>query len=350
MLPTGIGGEPMVNETRHNGLTDVRRIAVGHCTDPDLMTGVTVILAEKGAVGGVDVRGGAPGTRETDLLNPVNLVETVHAVAICGNSAFGLNAVGGVMRFLEERGIGFPVGDGRVVPVVPAAVLFDLGRGQKEDHITEEFGYMASENAATGPVAQGNVGAGTGAVAGGLKGGIGTASETLKDGITVGGLVAVNSFGSPVEPETGRFYARHLERAGEFGNLRPDPSPRGRASRPASQGKPGQHTTIGVVATNARLTKTQATRVAQTAHDGLARAIWPAHTMFDGDTVFALATGEVDLPEAETPFGPATIKSLSRVGSSAADVLSRAIIHAILSARTVGSFSSYRDRYPEAFL
>lgn len=340
----------MVNEPRHNGLTDVRRIAVGHFTDLDLMTGVTVILAEDGAVGGVDVRGGAPGTRETDLLNPVNLIERVHAVAICGNSGFGLNAVGGVMRFLEERGIGFPVGDGRVVPIVPAAVLFDLGRGQKEGHISEEFGYEACKKAAIGPVPQGNVGAGTGAVAGGLKGGIGTASETIEDGITVGGLVAVNSFGSPVDPETGRFYARHLERTGEFGNLKPDTSLWSGASRPGDRGKPGQHTTIGVVATDAKLTKAQATRVAQMAHDGLARAIWPAHTMFDGDTIFVLATGEVDLPDREAPFGQGRTESLSRVGSSAADVLARAIIRAILAAETVGSFLCYRDKYPGAFL
>jgi L-aminopeptidase/D-esterase-like protein len=335
---------------RHNGLTDVRGIAVGHMTDLELMTGVTVILAEDGAVGGVDVRGAAPGTRETDLLNPVNLVETIHAVAICGDSAFGLNAVGGVMRFLEERGVGFPIEDGRVVPIVPSAVLFDLGRGQKEGHMTEEFGYQACLNTGPGPVPQGNVGAGTGAVAGGLKGGIGTASQTLADGIVVGGLVAVNSFGSPVAPETGQFYARHLEEGGEFGKLRPDPVPQRRDSRPVFHGKPGRHTTIGVVATNARLTKAQATRVAQAAHDGLARAIWPAHTMFDGDTIFTLATGEVDLPERESTFGRGKAEPLSRIGSSAADVLSRAVIHAMLAAETYGSFSCYRDVYPEAFL
>jgi len=340
----------MVNEAKSNGLTDVQGIEVGHFADLDLMTGVTVILAEGGVVGGVDVRGGAPGTRETDLLNPVNLVENVHAMAICGNSAFGLNAVGGVMRFLEERGIGFPVGDGRVVPIVPAAVLFDLGRGHKEGHITEEFGYRACEKASTGPVPQGNAGAGTGAVAGSLKGGIGTASESLDNGITVAGLVAVNSFGSPVDPETGRFYARHLERAGEFGNLKPDKILRKSPTRPGHRGKPGQHTTIGVVATNAALTKTQATKVAQMAHDGLARSIWPAHTMFDGDTIFVLATGEVDLSEAETPFGSEKIEALSSLGSSAADVIARAIIRAILAAETAGSFLCYRDKYPHAFL
>lgn len=341
---------PINNKKIHNSLTDVRGITVGHFTDLDLMTGVTVILATHGTVGGVDVRGAAPGTREIDLLNPVNLVETVHAVAICGNSAFGLNAVGGVMRFLEERGIGLPVGDDRVVPIVPAAVLFDLGRGQREGHVSEAFGYRACENAATGPIRQGNVGAGTGAVAGSLKGGIGTASETLEDGITVGGLVAVNSFGSPVDPETGRFYARHLETAGEFGNLRPDPPPPKGTSRSEHPGNPGRHTTIGVVATDATLTKAQATRVAQAAHDGLARAIYPAHTMFDGDAIFVLATGEVELPDRKTLYGSGKIESLSRLGSSSANVLSRAIIHAMLAAETAGSFSCYRDKYPRAFL
>jgi len=340
----------MKKEKGHNGLTDVAGIAVGHFSDPDLMTGVTVILTGDGAIGGVDVRGGAPGTRETDLLNPVNLVDRVHAVAFCGNSAFGLNAVGGVVRFLEERGTGFAVGDGRVVPLVPAAVLFDLGRGQKEGHVSEAFGYEACQRATTGPVPQGNVGAGTGAVAGGLKGGIGTASETLEDGITVGGLVAVNSFGSPVEPHTGRFYARYLERAGEFNDLKPDDAGSAEATSAVRRGKPGGHTTLAVVASDAVLTKTQATRVAQMAHDGLARAIQPAHTMFDGDTVFALATGQIHLPKGDTPFGSEPVESLTRIGSSAADVVSRAIIHAMLAAETVGSFLSYRDTYPKAFL
>ena len=336
--------------TKLNAITDVRGITVGHFTDSDLMTGVTVILAQDGAVGGVDVRGGAPGTRETDLLSPITLVEKVHAVTIGGNSGFGLNAVGGVMRFLVERGTGFSVGDDRVVPIVPAAVLFDLGRGKKEGHISEVFGYEACTRASKGRVRQGNVGAGTGAVAGGLKGGIGTASETLEGGIIVGGLVAVNSFGSPVDPETGRFYARHLEKAREFDNLRPDsPLPR-ESSTSNPRGKPGQHTTIAVVATDAALTKAQSTKMAQMAHDGLARAIWPAHTMFDGDTVFVLATGEADLPEGEIPFGSEKIESLTRIGASAADVLSRAIIHAMLSAETVGPFVCYRDKYPEAFL
>jgi L-aminopeptidase/D-esterase-like protein len=328
----------------------VAGIAVGHFSEPDLMTGVTVVLTEDGAIGAVDVRGGAPGTRETDLLNPVNLVDQVHAVALCGNSAFGLNAVGGVMRFLEERGKGFPAGEGRVVPLVPAAVLFDLGRGQKEGHVSEAFGYKACQRTTTGPIPQGNVGAGTGAVAGGLKGGIGTASETLENGITMGGLVAVNSFGSPMDPQTGRLYARFLERDGEFGNLKPNRSSSKHVVSGTYRGHSGGHTTLAVVATDARLTKTQATRVAQMAQDGLARAIRPAHTLFDGDTVFVLATGKVDLSKGDTPFGPGEVGSLTRVGSSAADVLSRAIIHAMLKAETVGSFVSYREKYPEAFL
>jgi L-aminopeptidase/D-esterase-like protein len=334
----------------HNAITDVHGITVGHFTDLDRMTGVTVVLAPKGATGGVDVRGGAPGTRETDLLDPVNMVEHVHAVAICGDSAFGLDAVGGVVQFLEERGIGLPVGDGRVVPIVPAAVLFDLGRGQREGHLDQTSGYRASKGAVAGSVQQGNVGAGTGAVAGGLKGGIGTASECVHDAITVAALVAVNSFGSPVDPETGRFYARHLERAEEFGHLRPDQSLQKRDAKNGQLGRPGGHTTIAVVTTNAMLTKSQATRIAQMAHDGLARAILPAHTMFDGDTVFVLATGEANLPEEEAPFGSGRMEFLTRIGASAADVLSRAIVHAMLAAETAGPFVCYRDKYPEAFL
>jgi L-aminopeptidase/D-esterase-like protein len=340
----------MENVTRANSLTDVQGIVVGHFTDFELLTGVTVVLTGDGAVAGVDVRGGAPGTRETDLLDPVNLVERVHAVAICGNSAYGLNAVGGVMRFLEERGVGFSVGDGRVVPIVPAAVLFDLGRGQKEGHISEEFGYRACENATKGPIPQGNVGAGAGAVTGGLKGGIGTASDTLDSGIIVGGLVALNSFGSPVDPETGQFYGRYLEKAGEFANLKPPTPLKKKVSSPVNPKGVGRHTTIGVVTTDANLTKTQATRVAQMAHDGLARAIWPVHTIFDGDTVFVLATGQIALPEEKTPFGSGIIEALNQLGVSAADVLSRAVIHAVLAAETVGPFLSFRDTYPDSLL
>ena len=257
---------------RYNAVTDVLGIRVGHHTDPRILSGITVVLASEGSVGGVDVKGGSPGTRETDLLSPVNRIERVDAVTLCGNSAFGLNAVSGIMRFLEEKGIGHPVRDGIVVPIVPAAVIFDLGRGEERGHINDASGYDACDQASEGEVPQGNAGAGTGAVSGGLKGGIGTASEVLENGVTVGAVVAVNSIGSTVDTETGGFYTRNLELEGEFRNLRGD-IPASMVPRPILR-RQGHYTTIGVVATNARLTKPQATKVAQIAHDGIARAIY----------------------------------------------------------------------------
>lgn len=329
----------------YNAITDVAGVKVGHFTDEKALTGTTVVLVEGGAVAGVDVRGAAPGTRETDLLDPVNLVQQVQAVVLTGGSAYGLDAAGGVVAYLEERGIGFPVGQGRVVPIVPAAVLFDLGRGGDwKVRPDKSFGYRAAAAASEGPVAQGNVGAGTGACAGGLKGGIGTASVVLEGGIVVGAIVAVNAAGWADDPETGELYGRFLELAGEFGSLR---SPRelgyrGRGSDPDAPdplagGALGSHTTIGVVATNARLDKAQARRVAQMAHDGLARAIRPSHTLFDGDTLFALSTGAVAVE------GPAR---LSAIGAAAADAVARAVVHAMLHARSAGGMVSYCDRFP----
>jgi len=334
---------------RLNAITDVRGLSVGHFTDLDLLSGITVVLADDEAVGGVDVRGGAPGTRETDLLSPTNLIESVNGIALCGNSVFGLNAVGGIVRFLEERGRGHRTESGHVVPIVPAAVLFDLGRGVKAGHLSEKSGYSACESSSSGSIAEGNVGAGTGAIVGGLKGGIGTASEILSEGFTVGALVAINSVGSPVDHETGGFYARHVELDGEFGNLRSDMSVH-RAPNPMFKGNATQHTTIGVVATNAKLSKTQVTKVAQMANDGVARAIYPAHTMFDGDAIFALATGELELLEGRSRTPRKEAEILSLLGSVSADACSRAIIHAILAAETVGQYISYRDKYRGAFL
>lgn len=329
----------------HNGITDVPRVKVGHFTDERFLTGTTVVLVEGGAVAGVDVRGAAPGTRETDLLEPENLVQHVHAVVLTGGSAYGLDAASGVVAYLEERGIGFPVGEGRVVPIVPAAVLFDLGRGGDwRVRPDASFGYRAARAAAGGPVAQGNVGAGAGACAGGLKGGIGTASVVLEGGIVVGAIVAVNAAGWVDNPDTGELYGRFLELAGEFGRLR---SPaelgyRGRGHDPDGApsgpgGELGRHTTIGVVATNGRLDKAGARKVAQMAHDGLARAIRPSHTMFDGDTVFALGTGDVDVDDPVR---------LSAIGAAAADAVGRAVVHAMLHARSAGGMMSYCDRFP----
>lgn len=333
---------------RNNAVTDVPGIRVGHYTDPRILSGITVVLAREGAVGGVEVRGGSPGTRETDLLSPVNRIERVNAVALCGNSAFGLNAVGGVMRFLEERGIGHQVRNGIVVPIVPAAVVFDLGRGEEGGHINDAHGYDACGLASGGDVQQGNVGAGTGAVSGGLKGGIGTASEALENGVTVGAVVAVNSSGSTCDTGNGGFYARNLELEGEFRDLRRDVQAN-MIPRPILRRGQGQHTTIGVVAINARLTKPQATKVAQMAHDGIARAIYPAHTMFDGDTIFVVATGEAGHLGEESSNKRDVDRALSLVGTSAADSTSRAIVHAILSAESVGPYPCHRDKYPEAY-
>ena len=332
---------------RYNAITDVGGIRVGHFTDLEHLTGVTVVLAPGGSICGVDVRGGSPGTRETDLLSPVNRIKRVDAVALCGSSAFGLNSVGGVMRFLEERGVGHPVAEGRVVPIVPAAVIYDLCRGEGDRYIDEGSGYAACDDATDGHVAQGNVGAGTGALSGGTKGGLGTASEVLESGMTVGAVVAVNSSGTAFDREAGGFYARGLELGGEFGGLRRD-LPARLVPRPVRKQNQGQHTTIGVIATDAELDKSQATKVAQMAHDGLARAIYPAHTMFDGDTLFTVATGGKGLPGGGSSDVKDGDRALSLIGVSAADVVARAVVHAILSAGTVGSYTCYRDKFSEA--
>ena len=333
---------------RYNSITDVPGIEVGHFTNASILSGVTVVLAREGSLGGVDVRGGSPGTRETDLLSPMNRIERVDAVVLCGGSAFGLDAAGGVMRFLEEKGIGHQAREGMLVPIVPAAVIFDLDRGEARGRVTEASGYEACRLASGGRVPMGNVGAGTGAVSGGLKGGVGTASEVLENGTTVGAIVVVNSSGSAVDTGTGGFYARNLEMDGEFGNLRED-VPARFFPRANLMWRRGQHTTIGVVATDAGLTKAQATKVAQMAHDGLARAVYPSHTMFDGDTVFTIATGESGNVGEDSSDKRDRDRALSLLGASAADAVARAIIHAILAAETVEPYVCHRDRYPGAY-
>jgi len=269
-------------------------LKVGHFTDPRRPTGCTVVLCgEEGAVAGVDVRGAAPGTRETDLLRPDNLVERAHAVLLTGGSAFGLDAAGGVMRWLEERGIGLPVGPCKV-PIVPTAVLFDLWVGDGRVRPDGQAGYAACDAAGDGPVAQGSVGAGAGALVGKLygvqramKGGIGCASITV-DGITVAALIAVNAIGDVIDPATGRPLAGARTADGRALLGSTDAIARGELP-PALIA--GGATTIGVIATDAVLTKAQANKLATMAHDGLARTIDPVHTMSDGDTLFALATG-----------------------------------------------------------
>ncbi|TFU27054.1 P1 family peptidase [Thermus tengchongensis] len=307
-------------------------LRVGHFTDLEALTGCTVVLVEEGWVGAADVRGAAPGTRETDLLLPENTVEKVNAVLLTGGSAFGLRAADGVMRYLAERKKGF-LTPGGVVPIVPGAVLYDLGRGRVNRPPGEEAGYRAAL-AAGEEVEEGSVGAGTGAVAGGVKGGVGLAGYLLEEGYRVLALVAVNSLGRPFDPKTGRLYGEELL-AGEERALLPD--------RSRYQGSPedyrypfllGQNTTLAVVATDAPLSKAQARRLAIMAQDGIARAIRPAHTPVDGDLVFALAQGD---GKGVDPY------ALLRLGAYAADAVTRAILRAVLLTEGAPGIPAYRD-------
>lgn len=333
-----------------NSLTDVAGLRVGHASrrGDGWLTGTTVVLAPPGgAVGGVDVRGGGPGTRDTDLLDPRNMVERVHAVVLTGGSAFGLGAVDGVMGRLFAAGVGLPVGrPGEVVPIVPGAVVFDLGRGGDfATHPGPELGAQAHDAATAGPVQTGVVGAGTGSVAGGLKGAVGSASAVLDDGTTVGALVVVNAVGSCVDPTTGELYALRFGLPGEFPPLLAPEASEVAAARAGSSGaSQALATTLAVVATDATLTKAQCAKVSGIAHDGMARAIRPVHTMFDGDTVFALATGEGGAPDAA---------AFHALLDAAGDCVTRAIGHAMLSAETVrtpaGTWRSYHDVFGSAF-
>ncbi len=316
-------------------ITDVPGIEVGNAQNDSALTGCTVILARKGAVGGVDVRGSAPGTRETDLLDPINLVDKVHGVVLAGGSAFGLDAASGVMRYLEEQKIGFNVGVAKV-PIVPAAIIFDLGIGDATVRPDAEMGYRACVAASRSRPLEGNVGAGTGATVGKLfgaalamKSGLGTASLRAA-GIVVGALVAVNAFGDVVDPQNGTIVAGL--RSGKIGSVRvggPEPyantvemmkKPLGRSLLGVAS---RSNTVIGVVATNAKLTKAEATKVAQMAQDGTARAIRPAHTMIDGDTIFALSTGNREA-------------NVTVVGALAAEVMTEAILQAVRAAKPAG--------------
>ena len=322
----------------HNAITDVQGIKVGHYTDREAATGCTVVLCEGGAVGGVDVRGSAPGTRETDLLHPLRLVQEVHAVLLTGGSAYGLDAATGVMRYLEEKGVGFDVGVG-VVPIVPAAVLFDLTIGDPKVRPDATAGYQACQSASDGPVSEGCVGAGTGATVGKLlgpkfatKSGLGTASQKIGKGIVVGAIVAVNAFGDVVHPQTGEILAgtRKPVIGGFLNTVERMKGDLGQTILGLAQ-----HTTIAVVATNAYLTKEGANKVAQMAHDGLARAIRPVHTMFDGDTVFALATGKP--PRKGGGADP------SVVGAIAAEVLAQAVVRAVTQAEGLHGLPAFQD-------
>jgi L-aminopeptidase/D-esterase-like protein len=316
-------------------LTDVAGLRVGHFTDTRRPTGCTVVLAERGVVCGVDVRGGAPGTRETDLLSPVDTVDRVHAVVLSGGSAFGLDTATGVMRWLEEHQIGFEVAPARV-PIVPAAILFDLSVGDWTIRPDAAAGYAAARAASASAVLEGNVGAGAGATVGKLlgfaramKSGLGMASIALPDGLVVAALVAVNAIGDVSDPATGRLIAGARTEDGRRLAGTRDMLLSGRWPGPAPA---HENTTIGVVATNATLTKAEATKVAQMAHDGLARTIDPVHTPWDGDTLFAMATGE------RTASGGVLV-----VGALAAEVTARAIVRAVRAARSIPGLPASAD-------
>ncbi|WP_019240664.1 MULTISPECIES: P1 family peptidase [Bacillus] len=313
-------------------IIDVPGIKVGNVEDLEALTGCTVVLVEEGATAGVDVRGSAPGTRETDLLNPINLVEKVHAIVLSGGSAFGLDAASGVMQYLEEKEIGLDVGVAKV-PIVPSAVLFDLSHGNHKVRPDKKMGYAAASTASRNPFQVGNSGAGCGATVGKLlgfqncmKGGLGTASITLSDGVVVGALVAVNSVGDVRDPTSGEILAGTfdpntrtiLDSINMLEGIQPDAM------------KPGTNTTIGIIGVNADLTKAEATKISQMAHDGYARTIYPAHTMFDGDTIFTLATGTQKV-------------SIDVIGSLAAKVMEMAIINAITSAESIANIPSYKE-------
>ena len=347
----------MPSALRLDSLTDVRGLRVGHFTETRRPTGCTVILTPDGAVAGVDVRGAAPGTRETELLSPLNANETVHAVMLAGGSAFGLDAAGGVMRWLDERGFGVLVGPVQAcapagkpirVPIVPSAILFDLWVGDASIRPDAAAGYAACEAASTDPVAQGNVGAGTGAAVGKLfgiaramRGGLGSASITV-DGITVAALVAVNAVGDVIDPANGQLVAGARSADGRSllgtmqalmrGDLPAALQPGSNATASATAGAApnqasapafgtGAATTLGVIATDAVLTKAQANKIAQMAHDGFARSINPVHTMADGDTIFALATGASGR-RANTTL----------IGALGAEVMATAVLRAVRTA------------------
>lgn len=323
-----------------NTLTDIPGLLVGHAHDLEGITGCTVVLCSKDAVAGVDQRGGAPGTRETDLLRPLHRVERVNAVLLTGGSAYGLDAAAGVMRYLEEQGIGFDVSVA-VVPIVPAAVIFDLAIGSAAARPDGEMGYQACLNTSASPVEQGCVGAGTGATLGkilgmaqAVKSGLGSATVDIGAGLLVSALVVVNPLGDVINPQTGQILAgaRGMgEASGTPGNFADTlQMMKNMAGMQLASSASRSNTVIGVVATNARLSKEQANKVAQMAHNGIARTVRPAHTMYDGDTIFALSAG--DLPGDE-----------NLIGACAAEAVADAVINAVKSAVSMGGVPALKD-------
>ncbi len=324
--------------TIDGGITAVPGIRVGHATDPEGLTGCTVVLCEKGAVGGVDQRGGAPGTRETDLLRPMHMVQEVHAVLLAGGSAFGLAAADGVMRYLEEQGAGYDARAAKV-PIVPGAILFDLDVGDPQARPDATMGYAACESANDGPIAEGNVGAGAGATVGkilgqgrAMKSGLGSAAISLGGGLIVGAIIAVNPLGDVLDPSSGKILAGVRK-------LRSEQCADTLAVMRGLIGKAvmrfAGNTVIGVVATNGRLTKEEANKAAQMAHDGIARAVCPAHTMFDGDTLFVLATGKKRA-------------DVNLVGAYAAEAVAHAIVRAVKAAEPVAGLPAWRSLQAQA--
>ncbi len=336
----------MLRPGPRNLITDVAGLRVGQADDHAIRTGVTVLLADQPANAVVDVRGGAPGTRDTDALDVVNLVGQVDAIVLSGGSVFGLDAAGGVMGYLRENGRGYALAPGAPpAPIVPAAILFDLANGGNKQWGAQSpypgLGRKAAEQA--GPdFALGNAGAGLGAAAGIYKGGVGSASIVCEDGVSVGALAAVNPLGSPLIPGTDVFWAWPFEQDKEFGGRTPKaPLPAQDPDLPPDMrgARPQTNTTIAIVATDADISRVDLKRIAIMAADGFARALRPVHTPFDGDVVFALATGKKNVANA----GP---RAIMRLGSLAADCLARAIARGVYEAQSLGALKSYRDIFP----
>ncbi len=352
----------MIRVGFRNDITDVAGIAVGQYqrTDAPWLSGTTVVVPREGTVASIDVRGGGPGTRETDCLEPTTMVNSVDAICLSGGSAYGLDAAAGVVKWLAEQRRGFRVGpeDHHVVPIVPTAVLFDLGAGGNFHYQPDaSFGYAAVQALSSEAIRQGVVGAGTGARSGGMKGGLGSASAVLDNGVTVGCIVAVNSAGSPVDPRTGELWGARYGIGDEFAGL-------GRANaadleawanRPLEP--PPLNTTLAIVAVDVPLTKTECKRLAALGHDGMARAINPIHQYTDGDLVFGLATAEREFPDPATTnvpvgaiqSGNARVYQLNEIFNAASECVTRAIVHAVLHATSIGQWSSYRDTFPSVF-
>jgi putative pantetheine hydrolase len=347
---------PAPTRGARNHLIDIQGIHVGHhqMIGDGWLSGTTVILPPQGTVASADVRGGGPGTRETDCLAPTTMVSSIDAVCISGGSAYGLDTAGGVVRWLASRNRGLKIGPEahHVVPIVPTAVLFDLGAGGNfRNQPTADFGWEASNRASMSDVRVGNVGAGTGARSGGLKGGIGSASVVLHNGITVAALVALNSAGSTIDPKSGELFGARYGIGDEFEHLRAPKKDDLRAWLETEKTQPQLNTTLAVIATDVRLAKHECARVAAAGHDGMARSISPIHLYTDGDTVFALSTGDKEFPEREAAVGVIRvgddrIYKINEIIAAAADCVARAVAHAMLAAESVSGWTSYHDTFP----